>query len=44
MTLFMNLKHLAERSEEYFRATISYASAAFNLVIRLFGSFAKLSL
>jgi hypothetical protein len=44
MSTFMNLKHLSERSEKYFEATLAYVSAAFNLVLRLFGSFANLSL
>jgi hypothetical protein len=44
MSLFMNLKHLSERSEEYLKATLSHVSAAFNLVLRLFGSFSHLSL
>ncbi|MDX1920772.1 MAG: hypothetical protein SFU25_08585 [Candidatus Caenarcaniphilales bacterium] len=44
MSIFMNLKHLSERSKKYFEATLAYVSAAFNLVLGLFGSFANLSL
>lgn len=43
MTTFMNLKHVWDRSERYFRATLEYVSTAFNLVVRLFGSFTQLS-
>jgi len=43
MTHFMGLKHLSDRAKAYFDSTLSYVSAAFNLVLELFGSFTKLS-
>jgi hypothetical protein len=44
LTRFMNMKKLSERNKDYFDAHLAFASAAFNLVIQLFGSFTSFAL